>query len=290
VLSRRFNDRDCLIRLPVDSDGMPELPEVETVRRGLLRLLGSDAAIVRVQARRADLRWILPDFSVCAGLPIRSIQRRGKYLLWHLGDVVLLNHLGMSGSWRELIGAAQTHDHVLLQLRDGRVLAYRDPRRFGMLDVVSVDAIDRHPRLVGLGPDPLDPAWTAADLQRGLRGRRSAIKALLLDQRQVAGIGNIYAVEACFRAGIRPRRAAGRLRQAEIVALHAAIQAILQEAISAGGSTTRDFVQAGGSSGYFQHAFQVYGRARLNCLRCGSQLRDTPVAGRQTVWCPGCQK
>ncbi len=271
---------------------MPELPEVETVRLGLLRLLGAQAVIRRVAVTRRDLRQPVP-----AGMerrlrdqPISSIARRGKVLLWHCGPGVLISHLGMTGSWRVADGPARAHDHCHIHLADGRTLVYHDPRRFGLLDWCPAECLADHPQLCRLGPEPLSEDFRPVDLARACAGRRGPIKSLLLDGRAVAGIGNIYAVEALFRAGIRPQAAAGSLSAARVARLHAALRAVLSEALASGGSSIRDYVDAQGLSGRFQHAFAVYDRAGLACRRCGRSLLGEALAGRQTVWCQSCQR
>ncbi len=268
---------------------MPELPEVETVRRGLERIL-LGATIARVVLTRGDLRTAIPaDFAArLAGQPVRAIRRRAKYLLIDTPAATMLCHLGMTGTWRLApIGEERTHDHCYLELADGRRLAFRDPRRFGQLDLVA--AGDRHPSLDRLGPEPLGDAFTPSYLRERLRGRKQAVKALIMDQAIVVGVGNIYAQEACFRAGIRPTRAAGSLTLARLERLVAEIRIILAEAITAGGSTISDFRQAGGEAGYFQHNFRVYDRAGQACPVCGGTLRGKVIAGRSTVWCTECQ-
>ena len=272
---------------------MPELPEVETVRAGLERLLGRDAVIARVQLTRADLRApIPPRLPACLrGQPIRAVRRRAKYLLFDTPAATLLCHLGMTGTWRLApIGDERSHDHCYLHLADGRRLAFRDPRRFGLLDLIAPGAEATHPALVGLGPEPLDPAaFTAIYLVGRCARRRTAIKPLIMDQGVVVGVGNIYAAEALHRAGIRPARRAGSLSRLRLATLVDVIRVVLGEAILAGGSTISDFRQAGGDSGYFQSAFRVYDRAGLPCTTCATTLRGGVLGGRSTVWCPKCQ-
>lgn len=273
---------------------MPELPEVETVRAGLAALLGRRARIARVVLTRADLRQPIPvDFAQrLAGQPIRAIRRRAKYLLFETPAVTLLCHLGMTGTWRQVApGEERSHDHCYLHLADGRRLAFRDPRRFGLLDLIEPGAEATHRALRELGPEPLDPqSFTVDHLVAACRGRKQAIKPLIMDQRVVVGVGNIYAAEALFRAGIRPGRAAGRIPRRALTALVRAIRTILAEAIAAGGATISDFRQAGGENGYFQHRFRVYDRAGQACSRCATTLRGIALGGRSTVWCPSCQR
>jgi formamidopyrimidine-DNA glycosylase len=273
---------------------MPELPEVETVRAGLARLLGRRARIARVELTRGDLRAPIPrDLPTrLAGQPIRAVRRRAKYLLFETPAATLLCHLGMTGTWRLAPqGDERAHDHCYLHLADGRRLAFRDPRRFGLLDLVEPGGEGGHRCLAGLGPEPLDAAaFTIAHLAGCCRARRSAIKPVIMDQAVVVGVGNIYAQEALFRAGIRPTRAAGRVKRSELAALIGHIQEVLTAAIAAGGSTISDFRQAGGDGGYFQHDFRVYGRGGEACQRCGATLASGVVGGRGTTWCRRCQR
>lgn len=273
---------------------MPELPEVETVRGGLERLLGPTARIARIELKRKDLRVPIPrDLPRrLAGQLITEIRRRAKYLLWTTPAGSLLSHLGMTGSWRlAAAGDERNHDHCYLHLTDGRRLAFRDPRRFGLLGFVPLGGEANHPCLAGLGPEPLDTStFTAAYLHARCHGRRGPIKALIMDQAIVVGVGNIYAQEALYRVGIRPTRAAGRVTGERLAALVNEIRLVLAEAIAAGGSTISDFRQAGGGSGYFQHNFQVYDRGGQPCRRCGTALKSGVVGGRGTTWCQACQR
>jgi formamidopyrimidine-DNA glycosylase len=273
---------------------MPELPEVETVRLGLARLLGGGAVIDRVELTRGDLREPIPRSLPrrLAGAAVVAVRRRAKYLLVETTQGILLSHLGMTGTWRLApAGDERDHDHCYLHLADGRRLALRDPRRFGLLDLVEPGAESTHPRLAGLGPEPLDPqAFTAGHLLACCRGRRQALKPVIMDQQVVVGVGNIYAQEALFRAGLRPTRPAGRLRYIEAVRLVEHIRVVLQAAIAAGGSTISDFRQAGGDGGYFQHDFRVYDRAGEPCVLCGRRLHAAVVGGRGTTWCRHCQR
>jgi formamidopyrimidine-DNA glycosylase len=271
---------------------MPELPEVETVRAGLKRLIGREAVIERVELTRPDLRRRIP-ISLAkrlSGQRITGIRRRAKYLIIDTPSASLLCHLGMTGSWRLAApGEELAHDHCYLHLADGRRLAFRDPRRFGMLDLLEPDG--HHPSLDGLGPEPLDErAFTVDYLAATCRKRKAPIKALIMDQRVVVGIGNIYAQESLFRAGIRPRVAAGSMSRPRLTRLIEEARAVLRDAIAAGGSTISDFRHAGGGSGYFQHRFQVYDRKGQPCARCATKLVGGVVAGRGTTWCPRCQK
>lgn len=273
---------------------MPELPEVETVRAGLERLLGNAAVIRSIILNRADLRAPIPAgvatrFSNTA---ITGVRRRAKYLLFDTPRGSLLSHLGMTGTWREAPpGDERVHDHCYMLLTDGRRLAFRDPRRFGLLDLVEPGGEASHPRLIDLGPEPLDDTtFTVDHLLASCRGRKQALKPVIMDQQVVVGVGNIYAQEALFRAGIRPTRPAGRLKHEEAERLVSHIRTVLREAITAGGSTISDFRQAGGDGGYFQHNFQVYDRAGQDCAVCGNMLHGAVVGGRGTTWCRRCQR
>jgi formamidopyrimidine-DNA glycosylase len=272
---------------------MPELPEVETVRAGLEELLREHPVIKQIKLMRNDVRFPIP-----AQLPqrlkgqrITGVRRRAKYLLIDTPSVILLSHLGMTGSWRVVRkGDEDKHDHCYIELSDGRRLAFRDPRRFGLLDLVEPGEEADHPRLKRLGPEPLDEAAFSGEyLHRVTRGRRVAIKVLIMDQKVVVGVGNIYASEALFRAGVRPTRAASRLTRDECERLVDSIRVVLRESIQAGGSSIRDFRQAGGGEGYFQTTFRVYDRAGQPCPSCGTPIRSKIIGGRNTFWCPKCQ-
>lgn len=275
---------------------MPELPEVETLRRGLLpRLTGEVLAGARVRDGR--LRWPVPaDLDrALAGARIEGLARRGKYLLLHLTRAdskrVLIVHLGMSGSLL-LVDAATmptAHDHLDLLLADGRALRLRDPRRFGCVCLADGDG-RAHPLLARLGIEPLSPAFDGAYLHRVSRRRLRPIKLLLMDGHVVAGIGNIYACEALFAAGIDPRLPAERLSRRRCERLAEAVKTTLARAIDAGGSSLRDFVAADGRPGYFQMEHAVYGRAGEACRRCGRRLLRIAQQGRGTFFCPGCQR
>lgn len=281
---------------------MPELPEVETVRRGLAPHLEGHV-IARAEARRPDLRWPLPPdlVQVLTGARIAGLRRRSKYILADLHDRgSLLLHLGMSG--RMLIedesqGAFHRdpsilprHDHVVLWTDRGTRITFNDARRFGMVDLIAPGA--EHPLLAHLGPEPLSEGFTPDGLARAFAGKRSPVKTALLDQRIVAGLGNIYVSEALHRAGIDPRRAAGRIGAARIAALVGHIRDVLDEAIAAGGSSLRDHRQASGELGYFQHAFRVYDREGAPCPApgCAGAIRRIVQSGRSSYFCPLCQR
>ena len=270
---------------------MPELPEVETVRRGLA-LKMSGRRIVRAELRRPDLRRPFPPELAerLGGAQIGALRRRGKYILIELdADGLLLLHLGMSG--RITAGdAAQPdlrHDHVVLTLDDGTVVRFNDARRFGTLDYLRRSEADRHPLLAGLGPEPLEAGFDGAYLAHKLAGKMTPIKAALLDQRNVAGLGNIYVCEALYRARLSPRRLAGTIGRGRAERLVAAIRAVLDEAIEAGGSSLRNYVQANGELGYFQHRWAVYGHEGEPCpgCTCAEGVRRITQSGRSTFFC-----
>ncbi len=280
---------------------MPELPEVETVRRGLaMRLEGRTLA--RVDQYRPDLRFPLPkDFAKrLTGRRVLHLDRRAKYILGHLDDgTVWLVHLGMSGSMvlREgPPGPPAPHDHIVLHTDDGWTVTYTDVRRFGFMDLIPADRQADHPMLASLGPEPLGNGFNAAVLSERLAGKITPIKAALLDQTVVAGLGNIYVCEALFRAGISPKRLAHTVAGARAERLVPAIRDVLTEAIAAGGSTLRDYVQSSGELGYFQHSFRVYGREGEACPGCDCDVARTGgiarivQSGRSTFHCPRRQR
>lgn len=271
---------------------MPELPEVETVRRGLAPVL-EGAVIAEARAFRPDLRFPLPPLLAdrIRGRRVVSVDRRAKYLLIRLsGDLVLLSHLGMSGRYRVYQDAPpplEAHDHVEIVTDGGVTIRYNDPRRFGIMDLVEADGVATHKLLAGLGPEPLSNAFDGTALAAGLGDKRSAIKVALLDQRVVAGVGNIYASEALFRAGISPKRTARTVKGGRAEKLATAIRDVLNEAIGAGGSSLRDHRQTSGELGYFQHRFAVYGRAGEKCpgCDCADAVRTFQQGGRSTFYC-----
>lgn len=287
---------------------MPELPEVETVMRGLsARMLGR--RIVTARLHRADMRWPFPPGleARLQGATVASFRRRAKYILMRLDNQdgaadSLLIHLGMSGRMvispsgsNSAANAIPLHQHMTLVTDDGWQVGFVDPRRFGSLDLVSTDAEDQHRLLAGLGPEPLGDDFTAAHLSGVLAGRSTPIKAALLDQGNVAGLGNIYVCEALFRARISPRRLAGQVVGSRAARLVPAIKATLTEAIAAGGSSLRDYVQPDGELGYFQHAWKVYGRAGQPCERCPglpvcAGVERIVQSGRSSFYCPRTQR
>jgi formamidopyrimidine-DNA glycosylase len=293
---------------------MPELPEVETVRRGLQPAM-EGARIVKAEVRRKDLRFPFQmDFVArLEGQTVTGLGRRAKYLMADLGSGdVLLMHLGMSGSFRVLAdenektqgrfhhprGEDRAHDHVLFHMSSGAAVIFNDPRRFGYMKVIARKALEDEPLLRGLGPEPLGNEFDADMLARSCAGKKTSLKAALLDQRVVAGLGNIYVCEALFRARLSPRRMAATLasRKGEPTdharRLVAAIHAVLNQAIKAGGSSLRDHRQTSGELGYFQHSFQVYDREGEKCQAagCSGIVRRFTQNGRSTFWCPKCQK
>ena len=282
---------------------MPELPEVETVMRGLTPAMAG-ARIVRVEQRRVDLRFALPARMPerLAGRRIERLSRRAKYILFHLDkDEVLIAHLGMTG--RFTIGGAGAggdprHDHVVFHLSNSATVTYNDARRFGYMDLLTTDELTSHKLFRGLGVEPLSNHFTASYLAALAAGRRVDLKAFLLDQHVIAGVGNIYASEALFRAGLKPARMAATIAgkqgkpNARAEAIVAAVRGVLADAIAAGGSSLRDYVQASGELGYFQKAHAVYDRAGQACRRddCGGTIKRTVQSGRSTFHCPKCQR
>lgn len=271
---------------------MPELPEVETTLRGLEPHL-TGARILTVVIRHHGLRHPIPDDLklTLTGLTIRGLQRRGKYLLLDCGTGWLILHLGMSGSLRILPAAAppEKHDHFDLVLESGLCMRLRDPRRFGAV-LWTTAPPETHPLLARLGVEPLTAAFDGNSLYRVSRGRKTPIKQFLMDGRIIVGVGNIYANEALFSAGINPKTAAGRLGKERCARLATLVKDILNLAIAAGGSSLRDFVDSAGKPGYFQQQYGVYGRAGQPCLRCGETILQLRQGQRSTFYCPNCQK
>ncbi len=281
---------------------MPELPEVETVRRGLEPVLAG-RVILAADVRRPDLRWPFPPRLAerLAGARVTALRRRSKYLLLDLdrGETLIV-HLGMSG--RLLVSGAQVgaffhehpavakHDHVVLDVEGGARVTLNDARRFGAMDLWPTEALETHRLLAGLGPEPLGNAFDGTYLAERLKGRITPVKAVLLDQRVVAGLGNIYVCEALWRARITPLRLARDVTGAEAETLAAAVRAVLLDAIAAGGSSLRDYRQADGELGYFQHSFAVYGREGEPCRRGDGVIARVVQAGRSSFYCPACQR
>ncbi len=270
---------------------MPELPEVETTRRGLVpHLLGRQIHAVTVRQRQ--LRWpIDPTLeSQLTGQPITALTRRAKYLILSCPTGEVLIHLGMSGSLRILTEARDysAHDHVELQLDNGHTLRYHDPRRFGCWVWTSSPAV-QHPLLAQLGPEPLDSQFSAKHLQQCAKKRRMAVKPFIMDQSVVVGVGNIYASEALFLAGIDPRLAANSISLERFQRLEHSIRQVLAQAITQGGTTLRDFVNSNGEPGYFQQQLYVYGRAGAACRVCASSIEQLRLGQRSSFYCPSCQ-
>ncbi len=288
---------------------MPELPEVETVRRGLVPVM-EGRVIERAAVNRADLRWPFPDRMAerLTGARVVSLRRRSKYILADLdtGETLLV-HLGMSGrmlisapdAGRETLGewhhahpAPEKHDHVVFDMQGGARVTFNDARRFGAMDLMPTARAGAHPLLAVLGPEPLGNAFNEAYLAERLKDRKTPIKAALLDQHLVAGLGNIYVCETLYRARVHPARQAGQLTKREVAGMVPIIRAVLDEAIAAGGSSLRDYRQADGELGYFQHSFQVYGREGEACATagCGATVARIVQSGRSSFYCPSCQR
>ncbi|MDR3390056.1 MAG: bifunctional DNA-formamidopyrimidine glycosylase/DNA-(apurinic or apyrimidinic site) lyase [Rudaea sp.] len=270
---------------------MPELPEVETTRRGIApHLIGHRVIAVDIRQRR--LRWPIPAAlsRLLPGQKIENVERRAKYILAHTSAGSALLHLGMSGSLRILgaDSAPATHDHFDWRLDSGRILRFTDPRRFGSLLWQTPGTM--HPLLAGLGPEPLGDGFDGAYLWKKSRGRSAAVKTFLMDQKMVVGVGNIYAAEALFAAGIHPRRAAGSVSHARYERLAGAVKRILVHAITRGGTTLRDFLSPDGVPGYFEQELFVYGRAGEPCKICGTPIRASVLGQRSTFYCPHCQR
>ena len=271
---------------------MPELPEVETTRRGIEPLVVG-VRVAAVVVRRGDLRQpVSKNLATIEGRRVTAVRRRAKYLLLDLDDGnTLLIHLGMSGSLR-VVATAQPwkpHDHLAITLASGNQLRFHDPRRFGLVLLLSGDPL-AHPLLASLGPEPLEDGFTPARLAAACAARTAAIKLVIMDAKVVVGVGNIYASEALFRAGIRPQTPAKRLTKARLARLVAAIRAVLTDSLAAGGTTLRDFLHSGGEPGYFKQRLFVYGRKAEPCRVCGTAIRHAVLGQRATYWCPQCQK
>ncbi len=271
---------------------MPELPEVETIRRGLAPLI-TGRCIARVLLRVPALRWPIPAElpSLLAGATILAVERRAKYLLLRFAHGCTIMHLGMSGHLRLVAAGSEPmkHDHLDLEFTDGSCLRFHDPRRFGAVLWTSTDPF-RHPLLAGIGPEPFANEVDGDYLYRLSRRRRGAVKLFIMDQGIMAGVGNIYASEALYRAGIHPALAAGRIGAVRYEKLTTAIRSVLGEAITAGGTTIRNFAQADGKPGYFALQLQVYGREGEVCPACARPIKAMRLGGRSTFFCTKCQK
>ncbi|WP_417242217.1 bifunctional DNA-formamidopyrimidine glycosylase/DNA-(apurinic or apyrimidinic site) lyase [Celeribacter sp.] len=283
---------------------MPELPEVETVRRGLEPSM-SGATIMQADVNRPNLRWPFPDRMAerLTGARVERLRRRSKYILADLdrGETLLI-HLGMSGrmtvsgdplgQFAHTHPAVQKHDHVVFHMDNGARVTFNDPRRFGAMDLIETATAQSHPLLAKIGPEPLGNTFNEAHLVAAFQGKNTPVKTALLDQHIVAGLGNIYVCEVLFRAGIDPTRKAGRISAARVASLVPIIREVLAEAITSGGSSLKDFRQADGELGYFQHSFRVYGREGEACKTetCKATIERVVQAGRSTFLCPSCQR
>ncbi|MFW2589585.1 bifunctional DNA-formamidopyrimidine glycosylase/DNA-(apurinic or apyrimidinic site) lyase [Sagittula sp. SSi028] len=283
---------------------MPELPEVETVRRGLAPAM-EGTVIAQARVNRPDLRWPFPDRMAerLTGARVLQLRRRSKYILADLdrGETLLI-HLGMSG--RMLVSgdplgqfvhdhpAPEKHDHVVFDMANGARITFNDPRRFGAMDLLETSTAEAHPLLAQIGPEPLGNGFTESHLVDALKTRNTPIKSALLDQKTVAGLGNIYVCEALFRAGIHPVRRARNISAKRIATLVPIIRTVLEDAIDAGGSSLKDFRQADGELGYFQHSFDVYGREGEPCRTpdCTATVQRVVQSGRSSFYCPSCQR
>lgn len=283
---------------------MPELPEVETVRRGLAPTM-EGAVIAKTDVNRPDLRWPFPErmSERLRDVRVYALRRRSKYLLADLSsDETLLMHLGMSGRMMvsgDPLGqfhhnhpATEKHDHVVFHMQSGARITFNDPRRFGAMDLIPTACLGSHKLLKDLGPEPLGNGFDSAYVFNRLKSRKTPVKSALLDQKLVAGLGNIYVCEALFRAGISPARRSDRTSKSRVEALVPHIRSVLSEAIAAGGSSLRDFRSAGGDLGYFQHSFLVYDREGQPCSAdgCDGKIRRIVQSGRSSFYCPLCQR
>ncbi|MBI1362333.1 MAG: bifunctional DNA-formamidopyrimidine glycosylase/DNA-(apurinic or apyrimidinic site) lyase [Alphaproteobacteria bacterium] len=281
---------------------MPELPEVETVRRGLAPAM-EGRRILRAETRRADLRFPFPpNFADrLTGVRLAALGRRAKYLVGELSTgEALVMHLGMTGrftitdtrpgKFHHETRIDPAHDHVVFDMEGGARITFNDPRRFGSMDLWPLGELDIYPAFEGLGPEPVSNAFSAAYLREAFAGKKTPVKAALLDQRVVAGLGNIYVSEALFRAGISPRRLAGSIRPERLERLAAEVRAVIDEAILAGGSSISDFANTDGELGYFQHRFRVYDREGEACPVCERPIRRLVQSGRSTFYCTRCQR
>ncbi|HSN23909.1 MAG TPA: bifunctional DNA-formamidopyrimidine glycosylase/DNA-(apurinic or apyrimidinic site) lyase [Methylomicrobium sp.] len=271
---------------------MPELPEVETTRRGIAPAV-EGREIQQMIIRQPSLRWPVPETlpDLLKGQRIQAVDRRGKYLLLRTEKGVLIVHLGMSGSLRILpVGHLPLkHDHIDLIFSNQIILRFNDPRRFGAV-LWTTEAVTEHPLLKDLGPEPLTADFDESQLYKSAQNRKTPIKSFIMDSHIVVGVGNIYANEALFRAGIRPTRPAGKISLARYQRLVECIRVVLDDAIRQGGTTLRDFVNEAGKPGYFKQQLKVYGRAGMPCLVCGEPLTEIRLSGRSTVFCKNCQR
>ena len=283
---------------------MPELPEVETVRRGLEPVM-SGQIITRAQVRRPDLRWPFPEGMAdrLTGAKIERLRRRAKYILADLnrGETLII-HLGMSGRmtiqgeglglFHQPVTALEKHDHVVFDMENGARVVFNDARRFGAMDLIETGRVEEHPLLSKLGPEPLGNSFDSDHLAKAFKDKRSPVKSALLDQRIVSGLGNIYVCEALWRSGISPKRLAGKVSKPKVEVLTSVIRDVLEDAIEAGGSSLKDYRQADGELGYFQHSFATYDQEGNACRTddCTGTIKRIVQSGRSSFYCPKCQK
>ncbi len=273
-------------------ENVPELPEVETVKRGLNKIV-ANLNVNRVQIHQPQLRYkFLPSFSkkITKAGKIKKVSRRAKYLIFEFEYLNLLNHLGMTGNWKLKPQSYQLekHDHIEFTLSNKKRLIYNDPRRFGWLEVI--ESQDGYFENKKHGPEPLSKAFQHENFYKLLKTKNAPIKSVIMDQKNVLGVGNIYACESLFRSGIRPTRKANKVTKKENELLVKEIKSVLKEAIKAGGSTIKDFKKAGGESGYFQTKLNVYGRKDQACQVCSTQIKNIKITGRSSFYCPNCQQ
>lgn len=270
---------------------MPELPEVEVVRGGLESILESQPIISKIEITRPNLRTPIPlkELKTLEGQALLAVERRAKYLIFRTGEGSILSHLGMTGTWRVAPrGEEKNHDHIYIHFVGGLRLAYRDPRRFGVFEFIPKG--ETHPSLRGLGPEPLEKNFNSDYLAQALSRKDLPIKAAIMDQKIVVGVGNIYACEALFMAGINPLKPSRKVSLEKLDDLVKEIKKVLKRSIKLGGSSISDFAKADGKNGYFQNTFKVYGRSSEPCVACEQHLVSRVVSGRNTFWCRRCQK
>lgn len=271
---------------------MPELPEVETTRVSLLRRVSDQPKLIKIDFFREDLRSKFPKALAlrAVGQRLKGVVRRAKYLIFEFEEVAFITHLGMTGTWRASNLELKVHDHIRMEFSSGVVLIYNDPRRFGYFDATQKgQPWSEHAKLQNLGPEPLLSEFAPEYLSQQMKKRILPIKALIMDQRVVVGVGNIYASEALFKAGIRPTRQAKSLKKEEIERLVSEVKVVLRKSIELGGSSISDFHDGDGKDGYFQNSFSVYNRVGQPCLNCGKKIKSKIIVGRNTFWCPRCQ-
>lgn len=271
---------------------MPELPEVEVVCRQIAKMTADQPQIIKFEFKRKDIRDPMPiaQFKKMQGAKILAIKRRAKYILIETDKGGILSHLGMTGSWRiAAVGEELAHDHLYMHLSNGQRWAFRDPRRFGIFETFDISQQKQNKRLKSLGVEPLEKEFTAEHLLAQLKNRNTSLKVALMDQKVVVGVGNIYASEALFKAGISPSLIASKLKLDKALLLVSSIRHILTEAIAAGGSSISDFKNAENSDGYFQHSHLVYDRKDKPCVVCKTKIKSQTMGGRSTFWCPTCQ-